>query len=58
MLADSGCRVLITMTGFGGLDYQSMLDRVTPRPTVVLLDTDGRARAELPDGRRSCRIGR
>jgi fatty-acyl-CoA synthase len=30
VLADSGCRVLVTMTGFGGLDYQSMLDRIAP----------------------------
>jgi fatty-acyl-CoA synthase len=45
VLADSGCKVLVSMTGFQGLDYQSILDRVTPRPTVVLLDTDGRARA-------------
>lgn len=26
VLADSGCRVLVTMTGFDGLDYQGMLD--------------------------------
>jgi fatty-acyl-CoA synthase len=45
VLADSGCKVLVSMTGFQGLDYQSMLDGVTPRPTVVLLDTDGRVRA-------------
>jgi fatty-acyl-CoA synthase len=43
VLADSGCRVVITMTGFAGLDYQAMLDVPDP-PTVVLLDTDGRAR--------------
>jgi len=30
VLADSGCRVLVTMTGFDGLDYQSMLDRIAP----------------------------
>lgn len=54
VLADSGCRVLVTMTGFRGLDYQSMLDGIvagwdspTPPagPRVVLLDTDGRARS-------------
>jgi fatty-acyl-CoA synthase len=45
VLADSGCKVLVSMTGFEGLDYQSMLNGVTPRPTVVLLDIDGRARA-------------
>ena len=53
VLADSGCRVLVTMTGFQGLDYQLMLDGIAPGwdsptppawPTVVLLDTDGRAR--------------
>ena len=30
VLADSGCRVLVTMTGFGGLDYQGMLDGFAP----------------------------
>lgn len=30
VLADSGCRVLITMTEFGLLDYQGMLDRIVP----------------------------
>lgn len=44
VLADSGCRVVITMTGFAGLDYQAMLDGMPDPPTVVLLDTDGRAR--------------
>jgi fatty-acyl-CoA synthase len=43
-LADSGCRVVITMTGFADLDYQTMLDGVPDPPTLVLLDTDGRAR--------------
>ena len=33
------------MTGFAGLDYQAMLDDIPDPPTVVLLDTDGRARA-------------
>jgi fatty-acyl-CoA synthase len=28
VLADSGCRVLVTMTGFDGLDYQQMLDGI------------------------------
>ena len=54
VLADSACRVVVTMTGFRGLDYQAMLDGITPgwdapasgAPwTVVLLDTDGRARS-------------
>ena len=44
VLADSGCRVVITMTGFAGLDYQAMLDGMPDPPTVVLLDTDGHAR--------------
>jgi len=30
VLADSGCRVLVTMTGFDGLDYQAMLDGSAP----------------------------
>jgi fatty-acyl-CoA synthase len=30
VLADSGCRVLVTMTGFDGLDYQTMLDGIAP----------------------------
>jgi fatty-acyl-CoA synthase len=31
VLADSGCKVLVTMTGFGTLDYQSMLDDIVPQ---------------------------
>lgn len=30
VLTDSGCRVLVTMTGFGTLDYQRMLDAIVP----------------------------
>ncbi len=30
VLGDSGCRVLVTMTGFGELDYQAMLDDIVP----------------------------
>lgn len=30
VLADSGCRVLVTMTSFSGLDYQAMLDGIVP----------------------------
>lgn len=30
VLADSGCRVLVMMTGFDGLDYQEMLDAIAP----------------------------
>jgi fatty-acyl-CoA synthase len=57
VLSDAGCRVLVTMTGFRGLDYQSMLDTITPgwdspkpdaRCSMVLLDTDGRARPGCP----------
>jgi fatty-acyl-CoA synthase len=44
VLADSGCRVVVTMTGFAGLDYQAMLDGIPDPPTLVLLDTDGRTR--------------
>lgn len=45
VLADSGCRVLVTMTGFGDLNYPAMLDRIgPPLPTVVLFDTGGSAR--------------
>ncbi len=44
-IADSGCSVLITMTGFAGLDYQAMLEGLPDPPSVVLLDTDGRARS-------------
>jgi fatty-acyl-CoA synthase len=44
VLADSGCRVVIAMTGFADLDYQAMLDDMPDAPTIVLLDTDGRAR--------------
>jgi fatty-acyl-CoA synthase len=55
VLDDSGCRVVVTMTGFRGLDYQSMLDAIAPgwdsatpdtSCTVVLLDTDGQARPD------------
>ena len=67
VLADSGCRVLVTMTGFDGLDYQRMIDGFAPGwdqrgfadragngrdavpelRHVVVLDTDGRARAGI-----------
>lgn len=30
VLADSGCRALVSMTSFGDLDYQSMLDGIAP----------------------------
>jgi fatty-acyl-CoA synthase len=44
VLTDSGCRVIVTMTGFRGLDYQAMLDGMPDAPKAVWLDTDGRAR--------------
>lgn len=53
LLSDSGCRLLVTMTSFRGLDYQSMLDEMlpgwaSPRSKkgcqVVLFDTDSPAR--------------
>jgi fatty-acyl-CoA synthase len=56
VLAQSACSVLITMTGFGDLDYLDMLDRIAPGwpsglpaalpglRAVVLAPTDGRRR--------------
>jgi fatty-acyl-CoA synthase len=44
VLQDAGPRVVITMTGFAGLDYQATLDLMPHPPVVVVLDTDGRAR--------------
>lgn len=56
VLAQSECSVLITMTGFGDLDYLGMLDAIAPSwdgegsaqlpdlHSVVLLSTDGRQR--------------
>jgi len=43
VLADAGCRVVITMTGFADLDYPATLDVMPHPPIAVLLDTDGRA---------------
>ncbi|MGV9668140.1 class I adenylate-forming enzyme family protein [Nocardia niigatensis] len=59
VLDQSECRVLITMTGFAGLDYLAMLDEIAPKweevgrdksrlpelHTVIQLSTDGRERA-------------
>ncbi|MGW5113088.1 class I adenylate-forming enzyme family protein [Nocardia sp. NPDC004123] len=59
VLDQSECRVLITMTGFAGLDYLAMLDEIAPEweqvgrdklrlpqlHTVIQLSTDGRERA-------------
>ncbi|TDC99387.1 hypothetical protein E1181_29645 [Saccharopolyspora terrae] len=54
VLGQSECSVLVTMTGFGDLDYLDMLDRIAPcwetgevaglpkLRHVVLLSTDGR----------------
>jgi fatty-acyl-CoA synthase len=59
VLAQSECNVLITMTGFGDLDYLRMLDAVAPGwdsggaeqlpelRHVVQLSTDGRARRRV-----------
>lgn len=56
VLAQSRCTVLITMTGFGNLDYLTMLDTIAPGwdtgtqeslpelRAVVQLSTDGRTR--------------
>lgn len=61
VLAQSRCSVLVTMTGFAGLDYLDMLDAIAPGwahgPTeelpelrqVVLLSTDGRTRDGVLD---------
>jgi fatty-acyl-CoA synthase len=43
VLADAGCRVVITMTGFADLDYRATLDVMPDPPIAVLLDTDGRS---------------
>ncbi|WP_433567208.1 class I adenylate-forming enzyme family protein [Nocardia sp. CA-151230] len=59
VLGQSECRVLVTMTGFAGLDYLAMLDEIAPGweslerdysrlpqlHTVIQLPTDGRKRA-------------
>ena len=64
VLAQSRCNVLITMTGFMGLDYLGMLDEIAPGwdkggelglaplpdlRRVVLLSTDGRTRDGVDD---------
>lgn len=55
VLAQSECSVLLTMTGFAGLDYLGMLDEIVPGweqspdhatlRKVIVLSTDGRDRA-------------
>jgi fatty-acyl-CoA synthase len=46
VLADAECRVVITMTGFAGLDYQAAVGLMHDPPTVVAFDTDGRTRPD------------
>ncbi|MFE6926026.1 AMP-binding protein [Nocardia sp. NPDC057663] len=62
VLDQSECRVLVTMTGFAGLDYLGMLDEIVPGwetvgrdrsrlpklDSVIQLSTDGRRRADVP----------
>lgn len=55
VVEQSGCAMLLTMTGFSGLDYLEMLDAITPgwesQPNVgkltevAVFSTDGRERA-------------
>ncbi|NMN93862.1 class I adenylate-forming enzyme family protein [Antrihabitans stalactiti] len=51
VLAQAECRLLITMTGFAGLDYLAMLDEIASRlpllNNVIQLSTDGRVRNGL-----------
>ncbi len=61
VLRQSRCSVLVTMTGFGGLDYLGMLDEIVPgwgsgaQPAlpelahIVTLSTDGRSREDVLD---------
>lgn len=61
VLRQSRCSVLLTMTGFGGLDYLAMLDEIVPgwgsgaQPAlpelahVVTFSTDGRSRDGVLD---------
>jgi fatty-acyl-CoA synthase len=72
VLAQSQCNVLITMTGFMGLDYLGMLDEIAPgwdKPgqlglaslpdlrRVVLLSTDGRHRENVTEVDGLARLG-
>jgi fatty-acyl-CoA synthase len=72
VLAQSRCNVLITMTGFMGLDYQGMLDEIAPgwdgggEPElaalpdlrrVVLLSTDDRHRDNVMEVDGLARLG-
>src|ERR1700759_34335 len=72
VLAQSRCNVLITMTGFAGLDYLAMLDDIAPGwdsgadlelaalpelRRVVLLSTDGRHRDGVTEVEGLARLG-
>jgi len=72
VLAQSQCNVLITMTGFMGLDYLAMLDEIAPGwdsdgelelaalpelRRVVLLSTDGRHRDGVTEVDGLARLG-
>jgi fatty-acyl-CoA synthase len=72
VLAQSQCNVLITMTGFMGLDYLGMLDEIAPGwdkggelelaalpelRQVVLLSTDGRHRDDVTEVDGLARLG-
>ncbi|HXP58253.1 MAG TPA: AMP-binding protein, partial [Streptosporangiaceae bacterium] len=72
VLAQSQCNVLITMTGFTGLDYLGMLDEIAPGwdkggelelaalpelRQVVLLSTDGRHRDGVTEVDGLARLG-
>ncbi|WP_370517617.1 class I adenylate-forming enzyme family protein [Mycolicibacterium sp. P9-22] len=48
VLADSGCRVLVTMTEFGSLDYQAMLDGIVPNWDSPGFDTRARQVDDVP----------
>jgi fatty-acyl-CoA synthase len=41
VVTDAGCRVVITMTEYGGLRYPEMLRGMSEQPIIVLVDTDG-----------------
>lgn len=71
VLAQSECRLLVTMTGFADLDYLAMLDSIAPGwdngevsaelpllRNVVQLSTDGRAREGVPTVEELERLGR
>ena len=71
VLAQSGCSVLISMTGFMELDYPAMLDDIAPNwaagdggealpalKHVVFLSTDGRTREDVLDVAGLAELGR